>query len=128
MSISRDGFASRSFIIGSRLCPPAMTRLSSCSLSEASAPSRLVARSYSNGAGVCIFCLVLDGCVGADDRAAGRPRGWVEAARGGAAVAGVAQGGPVRAGGGDRRFAAEPGERERAARIDVGDPRGLHGG
>ncbi len=54
MSIRCSGFASRSFIIGSRLWPPAMTRASEPSLcSEAIAPSTLVARSYSNAAGVC---------------------------------------------------------------------------
>ena len=54
MSIRYSGFASRSFIIGSRLCPPAMMRASEPSLcSEAIAPSTLVARSYSNDAGVC---------------------------------------------------------------------------
>ena len=54
MSIRCSGFASRSFIIGSRLWPPAMTRASEPSFSrDAMAPSRLVARSYSNAAGVC---------------------------------------------------------------------------
>ena len=55
MSIRCSGFASRSFIIGSRLWPPAMMRASGPSrASDAIAPSTLVARSYSNGAGVCI--------------------------------------------------------------------------
>ena len=54
MSISRDGCASRSFIIGSSECPPATIRESSCSRSEAIAPWIVTARSYSNGAGVCI--------------------------------------------------------------------------
>ena len=54
MSIRCSGFASRSFIIGSRLWPPAMIRASEPSRSsDAIAPSTLVARSYSNGAGVC---------------------------------------------------------------------------
>ncbi len=54
MSTRYDGLASRSFIIGSRLCPPAITRASDPARSSAaSAPSTLVARSYSNGAGVC---------------------------------------------------------------------------
>ena len=54
MSIRCSGFARRSFIIGSRLCPPAMIRASEPSRCSASmAPSTLVARSYSNGAGVC---------------------------------------------------------------------------
>ena len=54
MSIRCSGLASRSFIIGSRLCPPAMIRASGPSRSsDAIAPSTLVARSYSNGAGVC---------------------------------------------------------------------------
>ena len=54
MSIRCSGFASRSFIIGSRLWPPAMMRASGPSRwSDAIAPSTLVARSYSNAAGVC---------------------------------------------------------------------------
>ena len=94
MSIRCSGFASRSFIIGSRLWPPAITRASGPSLcSDAIAPSTLVARSYSNAAGVCtgllsslgravrqplarcadVFpLLVLHGRVGADDRGAGQ--------------------------------------------------------
>ena len=56
MSIRCAGVASRSFIIGSRLWPPAMTRASGPSRSsDAIAPSTLVARSYSNGAGVCTW-------------------------------------------------------------------------
>src|SRR3954452_1535090 len=123
MSIRWLGFASRSFIIGIRLCPPAMMRASSCCLSEAIAPSRLVARSYSNRAGVCIF--VGDRGVGADDGRAAGPVAGIEAARGEAAGARVAQGGAARAGGGDRCFAAEPCERERALGVDLADPRGL---
>src|SRR3954451_16833380 len=122
MSISRDGCASRSFIIGIRLWPPATTRESSCSRSDAIAPWIVDARSYSNGAGVCIFGLVLDGCVGADHRRAAGAVGRVQAARGAAAVAGVAQGGPVGAGRGERRLAPQAGERERAARVDGADP------
>src|SRR6478752_7323838 len=54
MSIRCSGIASRSFIIGRRLWPPAITRASGPSrCSDAMAPSRLVARSYSNAAGVC---------------------------------------------------------------------------
>ena len=54
MSIRYSGFASRSFIIGRRLCPPAITRASGpCSLERCDAPSTLVARSYSNAAGIC---------------------------------------------------------------------------
>src|ERR687886_408404 len=54
MSIRTSGLARRSFIIGSRLCPPAMTRASGpWRRSAAIAPSTLVARSYSNGPGVC---------------------------------------------------------------------------
>ena len=57
MSIRCSGLASRSFIIGSRLWPPAMTRASGPSRwSDAIAPSTLVARSYSNAAGVCNAC------------------------------------------------------------------------
>src|ERR1044071_5258094 len=54
MSMRCSGFASRSFIIGSRLWPPAMIRASGprrCSAAIAS--STLRARWYSNGAGVC---------------------------------------------------------------------------
>src|SRR3954451_24256566 len=122
MSTSSEGCASRSFIIGSRLCPPAITRASSLAFNVAIAPSRLVARSYSNRAGVCIF--VGDRGVGADDGRAAGPVAGVEAARGEAAGARVAQGGAARAGGGDRCFAAEPCERERALGVDLADPRG----
>ena len=46
MSTRCSGLASRSFIIGSRLWPPAMTRASGPSRSsDAIAPSTLVARS-----------------------------------------------------------------------------------
>src|SRR3954452_17814013 len=55
MSTRCSGAASRSFIIGSRLWPPAITRASGPSRSSsARASSTLVARSYSNGAGTCI--------------------------------------------------------------------------
>src|SRR5665213_93564 len=60
MSIRCSGLARRSFIIGSRLWPPAITRASEprrCR--EAITPSTLVARSYSNGAGVCIAFVLL---------------------------------------------------------------------
>src|SRR4051794_40002565 len=116
MSISRVGLARRSFIIGSRLCPPARIRESSWAFSEAIAPCRLVARSYSNGAGVCIF--VLGRGVGADDGRAAGPVAGIEAARRAAAVAGVPERRAVRAGGGDRGFAAEAGEREGALGVD----------
>src|SRR5690242_21072814 len=54
MSMRYSGLASRSFIIGSRLWPPAMIRASApCLASAAIAPSTVVARSYPNGAGVC---------------------------------------------------------------------------
>src|SRR4051812_23729710 len=56
MSIRYSGLASLSFIIGSRLWPPAMMRASGpwrCSAAIAS--STLSARSYSNGAGVCTW-------------------------------------------------------------------------
>src|SRR3954467_9395291 len=60
MSIRGAGWGSRSFIIGSRLWPPAMIRASGPSRSSDSiAPSTLVARSYSNGAGVCKPSLLL---------------------------------------------------------------------
>src|SRR5918995_1285798 len=64
MSTRCSGLASRSFIIGSRLCPPAMMRASEPRRwSAAMAPSTLVARSYSNEAGVCkgsLLCLRVD--------------------------------------------------------------------
>src|SRR5690242_13954373 len=101
MSIRYSGVASRSFIIGIRLWPPAITRAPSCRASAARTPSTLVARSYSNGAGVCIWCLVLDGGVAADDGRALRALGDVEGAGGLAAVRGVAQRGAVRARHGD---------------------------
>src|SRR5690242_16455218 len=54
MSMRCSGLASRSFIIGSRLCPPAMMRASGPRRwSAAIASSTLSARWYSNGAGVC---------------------------------------------------------------------------
>src|SRR3954447_3147169 len=54
MSMRTSGLARRSFIIGSRLWPPAMTRASGpWRWSAAMAPSTVVARSYSNGPGVC---------------------------------------------------------------------------
>src|SRR5215217_4810468 len=90
MSTRYSGLARRSFIIGSRLWPPAMMRASEpCAWSACSAPSTLVARSYPNGAGVCtrapfasaagqalarlpdvLALLVLGRGVGADDRRA----------------------------------------------------------
>ena len=55
MSISVSGCASRSFIIGIRLCPPARIRASGPNLaSSASACSTLVAFSYSTCAGTCM--------------------------------------------------------------------------
>src|SRR4029079_6085190 len=68
MSIRCSGFARRSFSIGSRWWPPAMIRASGPSRSSAAiAPSTLVARSYSNGAGVCNRAPLVLG------RAAGEP-------------------------------------------------------
>src|SRR4051794_16042412 len=149
MSIRCSGVASRSFIIGSRLWPPAISRASGWRWSAASASSTLVARSYSNGAGVCnaassgpagqpsargadvLALFVLDRSVGADHRRAGEllravvaDRG-VQLPRGQAAALDVAQHPGARAGGGDRRLASQPRERERAARVDLADPRGV---
>src|ERR1700739_1895513 len=54
MSISTSGCASRSFIMGIKLCPPARTRAAEPYLaSSASACSTLVAFSYSTCAGTC---------------------------------------------------------------------------
>src|SRR5215203_7491172 len=59
MSIRCSGLARRSFIIGSRLCPPAMIRASEPRRWSASiAPSTVVARWYSNEAGVCTSALL----------------------------------------------------------------------
>src|SRR5215210_472496 len=149
MSTRCSGVASRSFIIGSRLWPPAITRASGPSRSsEAIAPSTLVARSYSNGAGVCtgtssgplgreplarladvLAPLVLLGRLGPDDGRARQLRGALLAARGvqpprgQAAALDVAQDGPARAGRRDRRLAAEPRQRQGALRVDLADPR-----
>ncbi len=55
MSIRYSGFASLSFIIGRRLCPPATTRAPSpCRSSNSTACSTPVARAYSNGPGTCM--------------------------------------------------------------------------
>jgi hypothetical protein len=55
MSIRYSKFASRSFIMGSRLCPPATSRAVPPSRSiNPMAWSTLVARSYSKGAGTCM--------------------------------------------------------------------------
>src|SRR3954471_10356985 len=132
MSIRCSGVASRSFIIGSRLWPPAMIRASGPRRSSAAiAPSTLVARSYSKGAGVCMSAprgkplpgrpdvlapLVLLGRVGADHRRAREPLGAVltdlgiELAGVEAAVLDRAQHWAARTRGGDRRLAAEAGE------------------
>src|SRR4051794_31604156 len=183
MSIRTSGLARRSFIIGSRLWPPAMTRASGPWRSSAAiAPSTLVARSYSNGPGVCtsgpllgraggpglgaaitvsvrrgrragragrsgrllghhaaaeettahaglLARLVALRRVGPDDRRALEalrtrlPRLGIQQPRRQAAALDVAQHPAARAGGGDRRLAAEAGERQRALRVDLADPR-----
>src|SRR5215210_7161181 len=153
MSTRCSGLASRSFIIGSRLWPPAMTRASGPRRSSvAIAPSTLVARSYSNGAGVCnvllsrsgrlgrqppawrsdvLAALVLLRRAGADHR---RDRqllrrlvtdARVQQAGREAAAGHVAQDCAARAHGRDRRLAPEPRERERALRVHLADPRRL---
>src|SRR5215213_11451947 len=154
MSIRCCGLARRSFIIGSRLWPPAMIRASGPSRSsEAMAPSTLVARSYSNGAGGLqtgssrvlrttgrealagrpdvLAPLVALGGAGTDHGRArerlGAHRGApvrVQRARGQAAALDVAQQSLARAGGGDRRLAPEPREREGALGVDLADARG----
>src|SRR3954447_1988250 len=172
MSMRTSGVARRSFIIGSRLWPPAMTRASGpWRWSAAMAPSTLVARSYSNGPGVCTSgpllgraggpglgtaVAVADGGrrlgheagiaepaadagllarlvavrrVGADDRRALQAlpaplaRLGATKPRRQAAALDVAQHPAARARGGDRGLAAEAGERERALRVDLADPR-----
>src|SRR4051795_2964698 len=143
MSTRCSGDARRSFIIGSRLCPPAMTRAPGPTRPRAAiAPSRLVARSYSNGPGVCtgrpfvrLACgageraahagrvtrLVLHGSVGPDH---GRAQ-WsrlarlgIELARRQARVGDVTDRRAIRALGRDRRLAPEARKRERALRVD----------
>src|SRR5262245_41041477 len=151
MSIRCAGDASRSFIIGSRLWPPAITRASGPrSASAAIAPSTLVARSYSNGAGVCIqvsyesgpgrrvlpgradvvaLLVALRG-VGSDHRRAWELRRCVLAHVGvqlagrEAAALDVAEH-LLAAGarGGDRRLATEASEREGALRVHLADSR-----
>src|SRR3954454_773148 len=123
-----------------RALPPARA-------SAAIAASTLVARSYSNGPGVCterpllgrqiatnarlVAWLVLHRRIGPDDRRARHPLRVLLADLGGelprreASVRRVADRGAVRAGRCDRRFAAEARERERALRVDLADPRRL---
>src|SRR5688500_16506045 len=67
--------------------------------------------------------LVLLGGAGADRRQARRPRLGVERPRGGAPVRRAAQRRPGGVGGGDRRLAPAPRERQRAARAHLADPR-----
>src|SRR5918994_3070424 len=154
MSTRCSGLASRSFIIGSREWPPAMTLAPAPSrASDAITPSTLVARSYSNGAGVCTLVLSSSGglgghalarcpdvlapfvllrCAGADHRGDRELLGClvaharVQQARGEAAAGHVAQDGAARAQGRDRRLAPEPRQRQRALRVDLADPRRLH--
>src|SRR3954452_7873236 len=146
MSTRWVGVARRSFIIGRRLCPPAMTRAPlPRSLSAAIAPSTLVARSYSKAAGVCtellsappgqplagladvVALLVLLRAVGADDRRSGQMLGPVRAPLGveqprlEAAALDVAQRRAARVAHGDRGLAAEPGQGQRATRVDLAD-------
>src|SRR5829696_2982729 len=151
MSIRRSGLASRSFIIGRRLWPPAMTRASGpCRWSAAIAPSMLLARSYSNGPGVCngvvsdsgtagrkplagradvLAPLVALGGAGADHRRAREllrarvPDVRVERSRREAPALDVAEHGFSRARHGDGRLAPEPRERERALGVDLTDAR-----
>src|SRR5579859_1922070 len=131
MSIRCSGLARRSFIIGSRLWPPAMMRASDPSRwSDASAPSTLVARSYSNGAGVCTIAPfgILHRRASADDRRARQRLGLrrattgVEGSRGAASVGRVAERRPGWARRRDRGFTTQPGEGQRALGIDLADP------
>src|ERR1022692_269646 len=55
MSISVSKLAKRSFIMGRRLCPPAMSRDDLPSWSNEIAWSTEVARAYLNGAGTCMM-------------------------------------------------------------------------
>src|SRR5215471_10981819 len=52
MSTSTGGFARRSFINGSRLCPPASTLASSCELSKSTASATERGAAYLNAAGI----------------------------------------------------------------------------
>src|ERR1700722_11125986 len=75
MSTSTSGWASRSFIIGMRLWPPASTQVSG-RLSSVSACSTLVARSYSTCEGTCIHSSFgLGGCCAT--AGAVSARGWL---------------------------------------------------
>src|SRR4051812_35616086 len=148
MSTRYSGDARRSFIIGSRLCPPAITRAPAPSRpSVAMAPSTVVARSYSNGPGVCterpflgwqvatnaglLGRLVLHRRVSPDHRRARHPLGArladLRIQHPGRQASGgrVAQCRPVRAGSRDRGLASKPRECERALRVDLRDPRRL---
>src|SRR4051794_865251 len=145
MSIRYSGDARRSFIIGSSEWPPAITRAPAWLVSDAIAPSRLVARSYSNGPGVCtgrpfvrlgcgageraahagrVTRLVLHGSVGPDHGRAQRSRFarlGIELARRQAGVGDVTDRRAIRALGRDRRLAPQARKRERALRVDLGD-------
>ena len=182
MSIRYSGLASRSFIIGSRLCPPAISRASGPMLcSAAIAPSTrgraLVLKRRGGLHSYLLELLVvleaaqerqpgfhhaaLGGPGSALARVAPTATGirlrtpgdslgsyWTgesvpitgergiacgrvclisgySAARGEAAVRGVAQRRTVWAGGRDRGLPTQPGQRQRALRIDLADPRGL---
>src|SRR5690349_19425880 len=90
-----------------------------------SPPSGLLGRERLARLSDVLALLVLLRRLRADDRRARQLRGArlaalrVEGARRRAAVGSIAQRRAARAGGGDRRLAAEPRERQRAARVDL---------
>ena len=151
MSIRCSGFASRSFIIGSRLWPPAMMRASGPSLcsdgDRALDAGRALVLEWRGGlqrdapfaqerlgsrlrgapmSSRCSYCTGASVPMTGDRGSFSGPRLadlGVEQARGEAAALDVPQRGPVRARRGDRRLAAEPRERERALGVDLADAR-----
>ena len=81
MSISRVGRASRIAIIGTSVCPPAMTRALSSAASIAQASSMSAGREYSNGAAF------MDGYAGLELQGNGfAPPAWHKATLRGAPI------------------------------------------
>ena len=99
-----------------------------------SRPTALLAelRIVRGGPAALLARLVLHGCAGADDGRTGQllrvrlPGLGVQGACVQAAALTLRSTGPVRARGGDRRLAAEPGQRERSLRVHLGDARGVY--
>ena len=145
------GFASRSFIIGSRLCPPAMTRASGRAAAATRSRRRRWWRARTRMARASARCSLLSGGSARELLAGCRCRPAARTARArrcrspatrqglGTRLAdlGIEQRAPRgcrprrperrarRVGHCDRGLAAEPGERERALRVDLADARRL---